>query len=352
MDSPHGIQLTATPEDKMDPIERAKRQQAKRNRERREALEKRRAIPVGSENLSEADLDKLKKQSQAAVMQSQAGAMTRRMQNMLTDIIPSVMREATNDGPTTVEEAEEWAKRGRGKKTDTPLFIQDNNKDGRGVILDSILGNLTDAPIEQVQPVKRKLNWNSDRALLYTLECCEHVMDVFLSKYPGETSITLLIEVGKRHARGEASEEHVAQAMKKVAEFATTMPDTWSGAGEAAGAVWQAVTGKFSECLQSCREAAFGRATGERKRIEDDDPWTVPSMGAAGMVPRDTRGMNVNEDPVDPLLERFHEDPNPWASNRKAALEMAKSPAMTAEFDERAWQLELLQEYLLGKKAS
>ena len=270
---------------------------------------------------------------------------------LLERVLPSHMK--SDRGGQSLDEAESLArKRARelretGSKADlAPQFTQDGANDDP-VTLDSILSYLTDAPIQQTYPVERKMAWGSDCALAFGLDCAERVLEVFRKAYPRETSVPLLYEVGRRYLRGQADETHIAKAVSMVQAFASKMPDHWTAAGEAAGAVYAAVIGEPAKAAESARQAAFGKAGGPRPQINSEtyDPYSTP-----GAPPSRTDVGDQIEVGAGGLLERFHDDPNPWESNKKAALKLHKSPVLTAEADERAWQIKRLEEYIFAKR--
>jgi len=272
---------------------------------------------------------------------------TRSIQDVLGYMVPS--RHRSKQGGDTLDEASKLAgKRSRelreaGKmKNLAPQYTQDGVNE-EPVVLDSILSHLTDAPIEQTYPLKKKLAWDASRALAFALDCAGRVLPVFREAYPREVSVPLLFEVARRYSRGKATDKHVALALKKVHDFASTMPDHWSAAGEAAGAIYAAATGDIATAAASAREAQFGSAGGPREHIDSDteDPYTTPG------APPDKLGDAANaRDHNHDFLEHFTRDTNNWNANRDAALKLRSSEVLVADAKERDWQLQRLQEYL------
>jgi len=243
--------------------------------------------------------------------------------------------------PDTARDSKYARERITNKSRQGKLYQQDGN--GDAMLLDSLLGRLTDAPIQQTKPAKRQLEWDSRRAMAFGLDCAGRVLDVFRTAYPEETSVPLLYVVARKWLDGEAQDHHLDAVKKRVTTFAQSMEEGWSAAGEAAGAVWGAVTGKIGKAAESARNAAFGRATGTvapSAKLPDIDPAEIPG----GLTDDSLADVGGGAGGIDHLLETN----NTWERNKKFALKLHQSDVLLAEARERDWQLERLREYLHG----
>lgn len=83
--------------------------------------------------------------------------------------------------------------------------------------------------VRRARLLRRVVTWTDRTARLFACDCAEHVLPIYENKYPGDKRPRQSIEVSRRYANGEATDEELAAAGSAAWSAA------WSAAEYAAG---------------------------------------------------------------------------------------------------------------------
>ena len=96
----------------------------------------------------------------------------------------------------------------------------------------------------------RKLDaWTERTARMFACDCAERVLPIYERDYPGDARPRTAIEVARRYADGNATQEELdaaeaaAGAVARAAEWGTAWVAAWAAAGAAAGAAVEVAAG-------------------------------------------------------------------------------------------------------------
>ena len=111
--------------------------------------------------------------------------------------------------------------------------------------------------------VERIETWNTRTARLFAADCAEHVLKNFEDRYPDDTRPRAAIEVVRRFARGEATEDALSAAYRAAssAAYRAAGRAAYRAAGRAAGSAADSAAGRAAgRAAYSAAGRAAGRA--------------------------------------------------------------------------------------------
>jgi len=83
---------------------------------------------------------------------------------------------------------------------------------------------------QEMRLVRKCEGWNERTARLFACDCAEHVLPIFEKEYPDDKRPRQSIEISRRFANGEATQEEMAAA--GAAARAAASDAAWDAAGE------------------------------------------------------------------------------------------------------------------------
>ncbi len=111
--------------------------------------------------------------------------------------------------------------------------------------------------VRKARLLRRLDAWNERTARLFACDCAERMLSIYERDYPGDQRPRQAVEVARRYANGQATQDELAAA--RVAAGAAAWDAAWAAAWVAARATerqWQ--TGRLMEYLAGQEVAPWG----------------------------------------------------------------------------------------------